>query len=50
MTTLASYYTIVLGLGGVLIIGLMLFIHYLRIGLHSHDSVVIDAKPKTAQE
>ena len=50
MTTLASYYSIVLGLGGVLIIGLMLFIHYLRIGLNSHDSVEIDAKPKASFE
>lgn len=50
MTTLASYYSIVLGLGGVLIIGLMLFIHYLRIGLNSHDSVEIDAMPKSSHE
>lgn len=50
MTTLASYYSIVLGLGGVLIIGLMLFITYLRIGLNSHDSVVIDAKSKAIED
>lgn len=44
MTTAAEFYTTVLGLSGVLIISLMMFIKYLRIGLNSHDSVQIDSK------
>ena len=50
MTTVASFYSIVLGLGGVLLIGLVLFITYLRIGINSHDSVEIDPMPKTIHE
>ena len=41
---LAEYYTVVLGFSVVIIICLMFFIHYLRVGLHSHDSVRIDSK------
>ena len=44
MHDVAEYYTIVLGFSVVIIIALMLFIHYLRVGLHSHDSVRIDSK------
>ena len=41
---LAEYYTIVLGYSVIIIIALMFFIHYLRVGLNSHDSVRIDSK------
>jgi len=41
---LAEYYTIVLGFSAVIIICLMFFIHYLRVGLDSHDAVRIDSK------
>lgn len=41
---LAEYYTIVLGFSTVIIICLMFLIHYLRVGLDSHDSVRIDSK------
>ena len=41
---LAEYYTTVLGFSVVIIICLMFFIHYLRVGLDSHDSVRIDSK------
>lgn len=40
----SEYYTIVLGFSVVIIICLMFFIHYLRVGLNSHDSVRIDSK------
>ena len=39
-----EYYTIVLGFSVVIIIALMFFIHYLRVGLDSHDAVRIDSK------
>lgn len=41
---LADYYTVVLGFSAVILICLILFILYLRIGLQSHDSVVVDSK------
>lgn len=45
--TIPYYYAIVLGLSLVLIIGLILFIVYLRIGLNSEEADIIDKKPKT---
>lgn len=45
--TIPYFYSIVLGLGLVLIIGLILFIVYLRIGLNSEESEIIDKKPTT---
>ncbi|MFF5996716.1 MULTISPECIES: hypothetical protein [unclassified Lysinibacillus] len=39
-----EYYTTVLGYSVVIIICLMFFIHYLRVGLDSHESVRIDSK------
>lgn len=42
----APYLTTVLGFSIVLIIGVWFFIHYLRVGLQSVDSVNIDKKPK----
>ncbi len=39
-----EYYTTVLGFSGVILICLMFFIHFLRVGLQSHDSVRIDSK------
>ena len=42
--SLGEYYTIVLGYSVVIIIALMFFIYYLRVGLNSHDSVRIDSK------
>lgn len=39
-----EYFTIVLGFSVVILICLWFFIHYLRVGLHSSDSVQIDAK------
>ena len=41
---LPEYYTTVLGFSVVIIICLMFFIHYLRVGLDSHDAVRIDSK------
>ena len=41
---LSDYYTIVLGFSAVILICVMLFIQYLRMGLHSHDSVLVDTK------
>ncbi|MGM9944035.1 MAG: hypothetical protein ACI33M_03780 [Lysinibacillus sp.] len=41
---LPEYYTTVLGFSAIIIICLMFFIHYLRVGLNSHDSVRIDSK------
>ncbi|BDH63092.1 hypothetical protein [Ureibacillus massiliensis] len=35
----------VLGFFTVLMISMCMFIHYLRVGLDSHSSVVIDPKP-----
>ena len=43
---LAEYYTIVLGYSVVILICLMFFIYYLRVGLDSHDAVRIDSKAK----
>ena len=42
---LAPYLTTVLGYSVVIIIAIWFFIHYLRVGLNSADSVVIDKKP-----
>ena len=41
---LSDYYTLVFGFSIVIIVCLIMFIHYLRVGLHSHDSVVVDSK------
>ncbi|MGN7478445.1 hypothetical protein ACTHOQ_11355 [Solibacillus silvestris] len=41
---LSDYYAVVLGYSVVILVCLVLFIVYLRIGLQSHDSVVIDSK------
>lgn len=41
---LSDYYTIVLGFSIVILVCLVLFIQYLRMGLQSHDSVVVDSK------
>ncbi|WP_332646192.1 hypothetical protein [Lysinibacillus sp. 54212] len=38
------FYTTVLGFSVVILICLWFFIHYLRVGLDSHDSVRIDSK------
>ncbi|AWE08758.1 hypothetical protein DCE79_15955 [Lysinibacillus sp. 2017] len=40
----SDYYTLVFGFSIVILVCLAMFIHYLRAGLHSHDSVVIDSK------
>lgn len=42
-----EYYTTVLGYSVVILICLWFFIHYLRVGLQSSDSVKIDAKGNT---
>lgn len=39
------YISTVAGFFVVLMISLAMFIHYLRMGLNSHSSVVIDPKP-----
>lgn len=39
------YISTVAGFFVVLMISLAMFIHYLRVGLNSHSSVVIDPKP-----
>lgn len=41
---LSDYYTIVLGFSAVILVCLILFIQYLRMGLQSHDSVLVDTK------
>ncbi|ATP41875.1 hypothetical protein CSE16_18630 [Solibacillus sp. R5-41] len=41
---LSDYYTIVLGFSIVVLIFIALFIQYLRMGLNSHDSVLVDTK------
>ena len=41
---LSDYYTLVFGFSIVIIVCLLMFIHYLRSGLNSHDSVVVDSK------
>ncbi|MEK4427078.1 hypothetical protein [Solibacillus sp. FSL K6-1523] len=41
---LSDYYTIVLGFSAVILICLILFIQYLRMGLQAHDSVLVDTK------
>lgn len=41
---LSDYYTIVLGFSAVILICLILFIQFLRMGLQSHDSVLVDTK------
>lgn len=48
--TSPEFYAIVLGLGLVLIIGLIMFITYLRIGLNSEECEQIDNKPTTSFE
>lgn len=40
---LSDYYAIVLGFSIVILVFLMLFIQYLRIGLNSEESVIIDS-------
>lgn len=40
----AEFYTVVLGYSAVILVALGMFIHYLRVGLNSHDSVEIDSK------
>ncbi|MEG0259253.1 MAG: hypothetical protein RR595_00700 [Lysinibacillus sp.] len=40
------FLTTVLGFSVVLLIGLAFFIHYLRVGLDSSSSVIVDPKPK----
>ena len=45
--TIPYYYSIVLGLGLVLTVGLIMFITYLRIGLNSEECEVVDKKPTT---
>lgn len=42
---LATYLTVVLGFSVVALIAIWFFIHYLRVGLKSSDSEVIDKKP-----
>ena len=42
---LAPYLTTVLGYSLIIIIAIWFFIHFLRVGLHSADSVVVDKKP-----
>ena len=41
---LSDYYTLVLGFSAVILVLLVMFIMYLRIGLQSHDSVIVDSK------
>lgn len=41
---LSEYYTIIAGYSIVVLIALLFFIYYLRVGLDSHDSVRIDSK------
>lgn len=41
---LSDYFTLVLGFSIVILLFLVMFIQYLRMGLHSHDSVVVDSK------
>jgi len=43
----SEYLTTVLGFSVVILICLWFFIHFLRVGLQSHDSVRIDAKGHT---
>lgn len=43
---LAPYLTILLGYSLVALIAIWFFIHFLRVGLNSADSVVIDKKPE----
>ncbi|WP_274308142.1 hypothetical protein [Solibacillus daqui] len=44
---LSDYYTLVFGFSIVLIVFLIMFIQYLRMGLQSHESVVVDSKAGT---
>lgn len=41
---LSDFYTVVLGFSIVILVCLVLFIQYLRMGLHSHDAVLVDSK------
>ena len=41
---LSDYYTLVLGFSVVILVCLILFIQFLRMGLKSHDAVVVDSK------
>lgn len=41
----APYLTTVLGYSIIIIIAIWFFIHFLRVGLQSSDSVVVDKKP-----
>lgn len=45
--TVPYFYSIVLGMSLILIISLILFITYLRIGLNSEESDIIDDKPSS---
>lgn len=45
LLTMGLYITTVLGFMAVLLIGVAMFIHYLRVGLDSSSSVRIDPKP-----
>lgn len=42
----APYLVTVLGFSIIIIIAIWFFIHFLRVGLQSSDSVVIDKKPE----
>ena len=44
---LSDYYTLVFGFTVILLVFLFMFIMYLRIGLQSHDSVIVDSKANT---
>lgn len=46
MGNVGIYVSTVLGVFTVLILSMCMFIHYLRIGLNSKSSVVIDPKPE----
>lgn len=46
MGNVGLYLSTVLGFLSVLIISMMMFIHYLRVGLNSKSSVIIDPKPE----
>lgn len=46
MGNLGLYLSTVIGFLSVLILGMVMFIHYLRVGLDSKSSVVVDPKPE----
>lgn len=41
---LSDYYALVFGFSIVILVCLVMFIQYLRMGLQSHESVVVDSK------